>query len=478
MATTLAIALSLLGLALLIFGIRGRRAGTAPHCRACNFDVTGVSTTCPECGRDLTKPRATTRGARRRRPIVATTGALLLTAAIASALVAASGIDLNPHKPTWWLARFDSRRLPGPELDAAMTELLARINAGTASKDSVRPAISAVLDRQADHTLLWSPLLGDVFEAAWAAGFVDEPERLRYLHQSLTLELWVLDPHTAGEIHIGLGSSHNRYANNPDPAITAPIQILPVAAEIIDSSGAAMPTLPQRWGLVESGVRDHGSKVSGGALAQALPPGEYTIRTTWTVRIDPGIDNTMYGAGGWSTVFNIDLPPDRDPNAAFIEWEETLTGTATVLAEDIKAFELVTDETMAATIRAAIGTERLRLQRRGGDQIWIGGTLQINFDDLPVALDHYLVVRQGEREWKLNKSQRVTGGKRPWTYHANPQYPGFHIGVSEIDPMQPFDLLLRADPKVAMWAHAFRRTGAPVPIFAGDVPLAEGVLAE
>ena len=478
MSTTLAIALSLLGLALLILGIRGRRTGTAPHCRACNFDVTGVTTTCPECGRDLTKPRAAARGVRRRRPQVATTGAQQQTAGIAAAVVAASGIDLNPHKPTWWLARFDSRRLPGPELDAAMTELTTRINSGTAAESSVRPAIAIVLDRQADRTSQWSPVLGDVFEAAWAAGFVDEQERLRYLRQALNINLWVLDPDAAGTIRVGIDYVRDRVATTMDPGIAAPVQFLLLGGEIANDQGVVARADRDEWGQIESGIGTLRRKSSMGVFAGSLSAGEYTLRTRWRVRVDPGIDSSEYGGGSWSSVYNADRPPARDTDASFLEWEETLVGRATVLAEDVPAFDLVTDPEMLARIRAAIGLQQLKLQRSGNNMIWIGGTLEINFDDLPVALDHYLVVRQGEREWKLNKSQRIAGGKRPWTYIANPQYPGIHIGVSEIDPTKPFDLLLRPDPRVAMWAHSFRQTGSPVPIYGGEIPLVEGATAE
>ena len=52
-------------------GWRGRRVGEAPHCKACGFDLSGLTDEqprCPECGADITEPAATVLGARRRRP--------------------------------------------------------------------------------------------------------------------------------------------------------------------------------------------------------------------------------------------------------------------------------------------------------------------------------------------------------------------------------------------------------------------------
>ena len=84
----------LLGLLLLLRGLLGRRVGTAPHCRNCRFDLTGLypeHQVCPECGTELTGPRATTRGLRRRRWVVFALGVLLLAGAGTLGAMAARG---------------------------------------------------------------------------------------------------------------------------------------------------------------------------------------------------------------------------------------------------------------------------------------------------------------------------------------------------------------------------------------------------
>src|SRR2546425_8365233 len=60
----------LIGLVLLIRGLRGRRVDDHPICRRCGFDLFGrpeTSTQCAECGADLTLPRAIQHGRRVRR---------------------------------------------------------------------------------------------------------------------------------------------------------------------------------------------------------------------------------------------------------------------------------------------------------------------------------------------------------------------------------------------------------------------------
>lgn len=69
------------GLALLKKGLRPRRKGTDPHCRHCEYNLTGnVSGICPECGHPWT-PDAVAIGHRQRSPRRAVAGSLSLLAA-------------------------------------------------------------------------------------------------------------------------------------------------------------------------------------------------------------------------------------------------------------------------------------------------------------------------------------------------------------------------------------------------------------
>src|SRR5690349_3923778 len=96
----------LLGVLLLILGLRGKRLNDHPTCRDCGFDLENVypaSITCPECGSGLRRPKAVRTGQRRRRPILIAAGLLLLLTPgfpIALAVFAAiTGADVNQYKP-------------------------------------------------------------------------------------------------------------------------------------------------------------------------------------------------------------------------------------------------------------------------------------------------------------------------------------------------------------------------------------------
>ncbi len=123
MGIVLLISLGFVGLLALAIGLRGRRVGTAAHCRKCRFDLTGVypeHLICPECGAGLEEPRAirTGRWVRRQKLLVA--GVLLLGVAatlgtmsarggvtkskIARALPTGALVALAIDRPDGWLA--------------------------------------------------------------------------------------------------------------------------------------------------------------------------------------------------------------------------------------------------------------------------------------------------------------------------------------------------------------------------------------
>ena len=67
----LAAAVFLIGLALTLAGLRGRRTDDHPLCRRCGFDLTGNpdAAVCGECGADLARPGAIRVGHRARRTL-------------------------------------------------------------------------------------------------------------------------------------------------------------------------------------------------------------------------------------------------------------------------------------------------------------------------------------------------------------------------------------------------------------------------
>lgn len=94
----IAAAALLIGLVLLRYGIWPRRRGDTPHCRKCDYNVTGLdSGRCPECGTELTEA-AVVYGERRRRPVLIVLGVVFFL--VATGLVAQGGRQVNWYR--WW----------------------------------------------------------------------------------------------------------------------------------------------------------------------------------------------------------------------------------------------------------------------------------------------------------------------------------------------------------------------------------------
>ncbi|MFG0243849.1 MAG: hypothetical protein ACF8R9_13765 [Phycisphaerales bacterium JB054] len=144
----------LLGLLALLLGLRGRRVGTAPHCRTCRFDLTGLypeHETCPECGADLTGPRATTQGLRRRSWKLAIVGLLIFAIPATLGVLAAQGLitkaKIAEALPTGALIALTIDRPDSWIAPAGRDELLSRLPYSPAEHDAMANALIRALGR-------------------------------------------------------------------------------------------------------------------------------------------------------------------------------------------------------------------------------------------------------------------------------------------------------------------------------------------
>jgi hypothetical protein len=142
----------LASLVLLVTGMWPRRRGEEPHCRKCDYNLTGLpSDRCPECGGMVTA-KSPVHGERRRRPGLMVAGLALLLAAPLPFYHAAKQVDWYPYYPASWVIQ----DLRTNNYTKAFKELAWRIKAGRAS--SVVRALTRELDRNPAHRACYALL--------------------------------------------------------------------------------------------------------------------------------------------------------------------------------------------------------------------------------------------------------------------------------------------------------------------------------
>ena len=179
------------GTALTVAGVRGRRTDDHPLCRRCRFDLTGrpadAERRCPECGADLSPPRAVVVGHRRRRAGVLGLGAVLSTLAVSVGGVVAYG---QAHHVNWWRYAplgYVVRQATSSDASrrrAGLAELGDRLIDGRLRGADLDRTADAGLDYQGDSTRPWDTGWGDLLEVAHAAGRLSDERWRRYAGQA------------------------------------------------------------------------------------------------------------------------------------------------------------------------------------------------------------------------------------------------------------------------------------------------------
>lgn len=189
---TLSITLIALGsLGLFIFGIRGIRAGSSPHCRSCGYDLAGIDspTTCPECGRDVSQPKAVRRGGLRRKPVLAGVCVIVLLSGatmLGYRAVIATG-NLPPSARPVWLLKIDARSDQPARAESAADELYKRYIKKEVDDATLASLIDIALDYHADASYEWtgSPYM-DVLVASNKNGLLTDAQMERYRENVFT----------------------------------------------------------------------------------------------------------------------------------------------------------------------------------------------------------------------------------------------------------------------------------------------------
>ena len=177
-----------LGLFLLIYAFRGRQIDDHPWCRKCRFDLYGRdkddARNCPECGNDLTFPKAIRIGQRRKRRGMAWIASLVILLGVSGLGIAGytdvMGVDWQHHKPVWLLMR-EANQTPGAGTsDAALFELIRRYDTGLLKSEQIQDIVEDALIHQADALRPWQPAWGNFLQQARAGGEVSDDQWAHY----------------------------------------------------------------------------------------------------------------------------------------------------------------------------------------------------------------------------------------------------------------------------------------------------------
>ena len=181
------------GLVLIWRGLRTRRRGSVPHCRACEYNLTGLtSERCPECGATIGAV-GIVHGEARRRPGLALIGLLCVVLGGTPLLPVVRQTDWYPYKPSGWVLK----DLQSPNVGVARRawqELQRRSKAGRLSIAQNGKLIDVCLKKQGGGQPAGPPGVGtmvDYLGLCFLDGLLSDAQSKTFFDQIVLLELAV-----------------------------------------------------------------------------------------------------------------------------------------------------------------------------------------------------------------------------------------------------------------------------------------------
>jgi hypothetical protein len=415
-----ALAAGVVGIILMIRGIRGRRVGSEPRCRTCDYTLVGIdSARCPECGTLLTK-KTIVNGQRISRPWMAGIGGVLIMLAfVGGAAVATSvvrSINWYQTKPASLIMR-DFRT---PQMRAvALKEMMRR--------DGIAPIAQAYRDEIMQQALLAQvaakpppeiTLLLIFADAQHRAGRLSDAQQKQLLEQCILTTLDVRKRVAAGD---------------PVPYRLNESARTPLGwSVLIDSISASLDNEPV--GASTGGSSRLSGTGAGGSIASTIPPppvGEHALKLRFKVqmmrmRIQQQMSQMQYD------------PP-------MFEQERELTAKFTVVpAGDAPVVALrrasESSDAQKSAIEKAIRIESLSWSRYGSRRI--EGTVVI--DALPIGIAFEVFASFNGGEYPLGSITRASSEAGPMQFKLTARQ------VLNAPPPPKVDLIFRPNEKLAV----------------------------
>lgn len=410
---------------LLVVALRGRRIDDHPICRKCRYDLFALpsdSLLCPECGADLCRKRAIRVGHRRKlKPLLVLCLFLILpsfTYLAHTGYITARSTDPNPYKPLWWLMR--DIETGGPALQqAALHELRARWTDGRVSDQKLAQILDKALAIQADQSILWDPIWGNLVELAQSDGKLSSERWDRYLHNAIPFYLVARPKVRRGaSVPLELRSHPTRAAFRVLQGVRCTVMTLEV-----DGDDCRPPTFGTDFGWPRGATAE--SRLffarSDHPTMLELQPGLHTAR----LKLNLGFYGGRQTAGmsrGWGAAMQ--TPDHYVPVSVDAKWEHVEVSTVSIAEPPGEA-------------------ERTNIQSLFTVSPFSGRAYGPAPDDVSVHIDwpghptHQLAfevfARSGQKQWPIGWIQIPLG--RPYTGYL-------HRNLPEYDP-GPFDIVFK-----------------------------------
>lgn len=373
------------GVVLFVLGFRGRRLNDHPVCRTCRFDLFGLpddTAHCPECGRDITSPRARRMGVRKRRPVVLTLGVVLLVIGLGLGGVftwsRARNVDWNPYKPTWLLL-WETGTSNAARLDSVINELHARWLRGELSDAAVQTLIADGLARQGDSNATWPVQWSNLIEDAILQGKVSKEDAARYFQQAIQATIdWRQRIHSGTSWPVRVSMSEDRAGDGSSSQ-----RQLWLRRRIKTLRVGDVDLAPAMRGSISGGTFSRGGRsASSIAMPLSLPDGTYEVDARWTLSI------VLRGN-------------DLDAASALAEWEVRQTGLLEIVSPDVPLVVLSTNDRDREVVSSSIERIRLRLITSPDGRAELFGTIEMGPSPVAIAAD--VIARIGDREWVIGR---------------------------------------------------------------------------